>query len=62
MANINFDPFLYTRTPNFTLLGGTDDYVYGQSGAKALAKSNPAHAVMNADNHEYFSENTPALN
>lgn len=22
MANINFDPFLYTRTPNFTLLGG----------------------------------------
>ncbi|MBK9657857.1 MAG: hypothetical protein IPO66_21555 [Rhodanobacteraceae bacterium] len=22
----------------------------------------PAKAVQNADNHEYFSENTPALN
>jgi hypothetical protein len=37
------------------------DAVYGQSGAKALAISNPEQAVMNADNHEYFAENTPAL-
>ena len=39
--------------------GGTDDYVYGQTGAKNLAISNPAQAVMNADSHEYFVENTP---
>ena len=44
---------------HFTVLGGTDDYVYGQTGAKALAISNPAQAVMNADSHEYFAENTP---
>jgi peptidyl-Lys metalloendopeptidase len=46
---------------HFTVLGGTDDYVYGQSGAKSLAISNPANAVMNADNHEYFAENNPPL-
>ncbi|CAE6412568.1 unnamed protein product [Rhizoctonia solani] len=45
---------------HFTVNGGTDDYVYGQSGAKSLAISNPAQAIMNADNHEYFVENTPA--
>ena len=45
---------------HFTVNGGTDDHVYGQSGAKALAISNPANAVDNADNHEYFAENTPA--
>ena len=45
---------------HFTILGGTDDYVYGQTGAKNLAISNPAQAIMNADNHEYFVENTPA--
>ncbi|HNJ12998.1 MAG TPA: S-layer homology domain-containing protein, partial [Anaerolineales bacterium] len=28
---------------------------------KALAISNPAQAVMNADSHEYFSENNPPL-
>jgi peptidyl-Lys metalloendopeptidase len=44
---------------HFTVLGGTDDYIYGQTGAKSLAISNPAYAVMNADNHEYFAENTP---
>lgn len=44
---------------HFTVVAGTDDYVYGQSGAKSLAISNPDQAVMNADNHEYFAENTP---
>jgi len=44
---------------HFTVVAGTQDYVYGQSGAAALAISNPANAVMNADNHEYFAENTP---
>jgi len=45
---------------HFTRNGGTDDYVYGQSGAKSLAISNPDEAVFNADSHEYFAENNPA--
>jgi peptidyl-Lys metalloendopeptidase len=47
---------------HFTAVAGTDDWVYGQSGAASLAISDPAKAVNNADSHEYFSENTPALN
>ncbi|MBI3160913.1 MAG: S-layer homology domain-containing protein [Chloroflexi bacterium] len=46
---------------HFNIVAGTDDFVYGQTGAKALAISNPANAVMNADNHEYFAENNPPL-
>lgn len=46
---------------HFNVVAGTDDYVYGQSGAQSLAISNPDNAVDNADNHEYFAENTPAL-
>lgn len=46
---------------HFTVVAGTNDYVYGQTGAKSLAISNPNNAVNNADNHEYFAENTPAL-
>lgn len=46
---------------HFTAVAGTDDHVYGQSGAASLAASNPADALDNADNHEYFAENTPAL-
>ncbi|KAF8600383.1 peptidyl-Lys metalloendopeptidase [Ceratobasidium sp. AG-I] len=46
---------------HFTVNGGTDDHVYGQTSAKALAKSNPTQAIDNADNHEYFAENNPAL-
>ena len=47
---------------HFTAVAGTDDWVYGQSGAASLAISDPSKAVNNADSHEYFSENTPALN
>ncbi|KAF8710374.1 peptidyl-Lys metalloendopeptidase, partial [Rhizoctonia solani] len=46
---------------HFTVNGGTEDYAYGHNLAKNLAKSNPAQAIMNADSHEYFAENTPAL-
>ncbi|KAG9121877.1 hypothetical protein FRC07_001978 [Ceratobasidium sp. 392] len=46
---------------HFTVNGATDDRAYGQSAAKALAKSNPDYAVDNADSHEYFAENSPAL-
>jgi peptidyl-Lys metalloendopeptidase len=46
---------------HFNVTAGTDDHVYGQSGAKSLAASNPDQALDNADNHEYFAENNPAL-
>lgn len=46
---------------HFTVVAGTDDFVYGQAGAKNLAITDPAKAIKNADNHEYFAENTPAL-
>jgi peptidyl-Lys metalloendopeptidase len=49
------------ESSHFTKNGGTDDHAYGHSDAQALAKSNPSQAVMNADSHEYFAENTPAL-
>jgi peptidyl-Lys metalloendopeptidase len=45
---------------HFTVVAGTDDLAYGQTAAKALATSDPASAIRNADSHEYFAENTPA--
>ncbi|MFC5570611.1 M35 family metallo-endopeptidase [Lysobacter yangpyeongensis] len=47
---------------HFNVVAGTDDHVYGQSGAKSLAISDPASALDNADNHEYFAENNPFQN
>jgi peptidyl-Lys metalloendopeptidase len=47
---------------HFNVVAGTDDHVYGQAGAKNLAISNPTNALDNADNHEYFAENTPFQN
>ncbi|KAF9051379.1 hypothetical protein BJ165DRAFT_1400905 [Panaeolus papilionaceus] len=52
---------LIHEASHFTRNGGTQDYVYGQSGAKSLAISNSNQAVFNADSHEYFAENNPAL-
>jgi peptidyl-Lys metalloendopeptidase len=46
---------------HFTVVAGTDDWVYGQAGAASLAVSDPAKATNNADSHEYFGENTPLL-
>lgn len=46
---------------HFTILGGTDDHQYGQSAAKQLGATDPNRAINNADSHEYFAENTPAL-
>ena len=45
---------------HFNVVAGTDDFAYGQTNAKNLAISNPDNAINNADNHEYFAENTPA--
>ena len=46
---------------HFTILAGTDDHVYGKDKAKQLAITSPEKALNNADNHEYFAENTPSL-
>jgi len=43
---------------HFSIVAGTHDYAYGTNAAQNLANSNPNQAVANADNHEYFSENT----
>ncbi|PIL33830.1 hypothetical protein GSI_03536 [Ganoderma sinense ZZ0214-1] len=51
---------LVHEASHFTVNGGTKDYAYGQSAAKALAVNDPDKAVFNADSHEYFAENTPA--
>jgi peptidyl-Lys metalloendopeptidase len=47
---------------HFSILAGTSDFAYGQSAAKQLALQDPNRAVQNADNHEYFGENTPLQN
>ncbi|GAB6196306.1 M35 family metalloendopeptidase [Lysobacter xanthus] len=47
---------------HFNVVAATDDHVYGQSGAKNLAATSPDQALDNADNHEYFAENSPAQN
>lgn len=49
------------ESSHFTRNGGTADHVYGQSACQSLAQSNPDFAVQNADSHEYFAENNPAL-
>ncbi|MDB5748476.1 MAG: peptidase [Massilia sp.] len=47
---------------HFDIVAGTDDHVYGQSGAADMARTAPQRAVNNADSHEYFGENSPPLN
>jgi peptidyl-Lys metalloendopeptidase len=50
---------LVHETSHFTVVAGTQDYVYGATGAKNLAKTTPTKAINNADNHEYFAEDQP---
>jgi peptidyl-Lys metalloendopeptidase len=52
---------LIHETSHFNVVAGTDDWAYGQINAKSLAISDPVKAIDNADSHEYFAENTPAL-
>ncbi len=46
---------------HFNIVAATDDHEYGQTACMGLATSQPNLAVQNADSHEYFAENTPAL-
>lgn len=46
---------------HFAVLAGTRDFRYGQQSAATLAMEDPDRAIANADSHEYFAENTPAL-
>ena len=46
---------------HFDIVAGTDDHVYGQQGAAEMARTAPQRAINNADSHEYFGENHPAL-
>jgi peptidyl-Lys metalloendopeptidase len=41
---------------HFNVVAGTDDYVYGETGALNLAQTSPRRAINNADNYEYFAE------
>ena len=52
---------LVHETSHFTVVAGTQDHVYGQQAAMELATAHPDQAIGNADNHEYFAENSPAL-
>lgn len=46
---------------HFDVTAATDDYIYGAEGSFSLAQENPLQAVNNADNFEYFAENSPFL-
>lgn len=41
---------------HFDDIGATDDHVYGPANAKQLAQTDPAKALGNADNFEYYLE------
>jgi uncharacterized Zn-binding protein involved in type VI secretion len=45
---------------HFNDVGGTVDNVYGRDGALALAQTDPAAALQNADSFEYFMESGSA--
>lgn len=49
------------ETSHFNMVAGTDDHAYGHEGAHNLGLTSPSKAIDNADNYEYFAENTPYL-
>ncbi|SDF82142.1 peptidyl-Lys metalloendopeptidase [Lentzea fradiae] len=52
---------LVHEATHFRVNGGSQDIEYGQDDCLELARTNPDRAVVNADNYEYFAENTPPL-
>lgn len=61
LPTIIFQGTIIHEMTHFTITADTDDNAYGQTDCKALAISNSAKAVNNADSHEYAAENTPVL-
>jgi peptidyl-Lys metalloendopeptidase len=45
---------------HFEVVAGADDIAYDRGETRQLARRNPRSAVRNANNIEYFAENTPA--
>jgi len=41
---------------HFSSVAGTQDYAYGTTACQNLARTDPARATNNADNHEYMAE------
>lgn len=41
---------------HYESVGRTKGHVYGEQGAKALAKKDPSKAIENADSFQYFIE------
>jgi len=52
---------LIHEVSHFNKVADTNDYAYGQSRVKSLAKTSPDRSIKNADSYEYFSENNPKL-
>jgi hypothetical protein len=48
---------------HFDIIAGATDYfrAYPPSGVRSLAQIDPVRAITNANNYEYFAENTPGL-
>jgi peptidyl-Lys metalloendopeptidase len=44
---------------HFDRIAGTSDFAYGNDNARQIALADPDHAILNADNHEYFMEEGP---
>ncbi|KAH7338326.1 hypothetical protein B0J17DRAFT_553604, partial [Rhizoctonia solani] len=53
-AGSKADTIIHEGT-HFNQILGTADYAYGQRECLNLARTNPANAVYNADNHAFFS-------
>lgn len=51
---------LVEQFSTFTSVASTITYAFGQTSSHSLASSNVNQAISNADNYEYFFENTPA--
>jgi peptidyl-Lys metalloendopeptidase len=49
------------ETSHFNVVANTNDHQYGPADVQNLAETNPGLAIDNADNYEFFAENTPAL-
>jgi peptidyl-Lys metalloendopeptidase len=49
------------ETSHFNVVANTNDHQYGPADVQNLAETDPGLAIENADNYEFFAENTPAL-